>query len=477
MTCGDKFNHCQQSLGGGTPADMSVESKQQCPTCGGFLRADGGCTKCEQASTDQNQVFLTYEKDGYNGEQVEAVFETESMAIDHIIKKHFGSNSFYKGLSREELERDAREYIDAITMTRPPRPQKIAESGRPPEGIQVRYPDKGDLAADLHYKLGGNGWGIVDPDIDYGQYSGDDQIARLENDVVELIYQKIDEAVYGPDAVDTCYLDDDEIVQLPSREGDFPEYFVAEFSKRTRGLSPQQVAIAVYDMAGKHGEAEFERGKQQPPEISPPKWKTPSWWRTKLDETVTDEQIEAWRQETEECNAHNKAEAARRDGYREQAREILTAIYGHHSRQLKYFDREKPARPPILNFKYDVEHKVRDLREKAAKKAAAKKKELENNKKTQEAISWLAERGLTLDNDFSLETAIARANDIASDEEIERRMASGGPFEFDGNSECSAECDGWDGVSKRCNCGNRRVSWVEGWDHSFKDPYVYAEAN
>jgi hypothetical protein len=32
------------------------------------------------------------------------------------------------------------------------------------------------------------------------------------------------------------------------------------------------------------------------------------------------------------------------------------------------------------------------------------------------------------------------------------------------------DCDGWDGVSRRCSCGNRRVYWI--WDKSV----LYAEA-
>jgi len=41
-------------------------------------------------------------------------------------------------------------------------------------------------------------------------------------------------------------------------------------------------------------------------------------------------------------------------------------------------------------------------------------------------------------------------------------------YEFDGMN-CD-DCDGWDGVSRRCSCGNRRVYWI--WDKSV----LYAEA-
>lgn len=37
------------------------------------------------------------------------------------------------------------------------------------------------------------------------------------------------------------------------------------------------------------------------------------------------------------------------------------------------------------------------------------------------------------------------------------------------------DCGGWDGVSRRCDCGNRRVYWATGQYASGKF-YAYAEA-
>lgn len=64
----------------------------------------------------------------------------------------------------------------------------------------------------------------------------------------------------------------------------------------------------------------------------------------------------------------------------------------------------------------------------------------------------------------------------------EKRAADPGPYDFDGNNcddiiddDCNdgIPCDGWDGESHRCNCGNRRVSWVL----SDCKTYIYAEAH
>lgn len=64
---------------------------------------------------------------------------------------------------------------------------------------------------------------------------------------------------------------------------------------------------------------------------------------------------------------------------------------------------------------------------------------------------------------------------------VEKKLKeSDGPFEFEGwncdnlDSDWNGgvPCTGWDGRDRRCNCGNRRVSWVLSDDNT----YVYAEA-
>jgi len=47
----------------------------------------------------------------------------------------------------------------------------------------------------------------------------------------------------------------------------------------------------------------------------------------------------------------------------------------------------------------------------------------------------------------------------------EKYARENGPIEFDGmncnhyKEEDEVECGGWDGEDRRCECGNRRVSW------------------
>lgn len=105
-------------------------------------------------------------------------------------------------------------------------------------------------------------------------------------------------------------------------------------------------------------------------------------------------------------------------------------------------------------------------------RAEADRKEAEQRDK---AIAFLLARGKTLGADFSSANAVAVANQLAFEEEVARLMAEGGPFDFAGKN-CD-ECPGWDGDSHRCDCGNRRVSWVASDWHSFEDPDVRAEAH
>lgn len=42
---------------------------------------------------------------------------------------------------------------------------------------------------------------------------------------------------------------------------------------------------------------------------------------------------------------------------------------------------------------------------------------------------------------------------------LEKMPPDGGFIDFYGKN-CEDPCQGWDGMSRRCECGNRRVSWT-----------------
>ena len=61
--------------------------------------------------------------------------------------------------------------------------------------------------------------------------------------------------------------------------------------------------------------------------------------------------------------------------------------------------------------------------------------------------------------DFQAETAVAAANELTRTMLLAEAMPKAGEFvSFGGDDYCSG-CDGWDGESHRCQCGNRRVYW------------------
>jgi hypothetical protein len=57
------------------------------------------------------KVYIVYEKDGYEGEQVDKVFANEADAQDHVIANTFGLNMAYADMERHELEEEALKHI------------------------------------------------------------------------------------------------------------------------------------------------------------------------------------------------------------------------------------------------------------------------------------------------------------------------------------------------------------------------------
>lgn len=94
------------------------------------------------------------------------------------------------------------------------------------------------------------------------------------------------------------------------------------------------------------------------------------------------------------------------------------------------------------------------------------------------AIAYLLARGQSYGQDFIAETAAQKALQIAASEKIAALRKAEPWREFNG-ANCddydeTRGCKGWDGESRRCQCGNRRVAWeIEG---TFETPHVYGEA-
>jgi hypothetical protein len=125
--------------------------------------------------------------------------------------------------------------------------------------------------------------------------------------------------------------------------------------------------------------------------------------------------------------------------------------------------------------------KERIAKEKADKEAQVEKIkqiEAEKNNLANEAIAYCIANGRIFGQDgFTIDTAISIANDIAYIKEKAKREAEigDGYISFDGQN-CEDECAGWNPKDRRCECGNRRVSWTDGYYSDFRDMSIYAEA-
>jgi hypothetical protein len=133
------------------------------------------------------------------------------------------------------------------------------------------------------------------------------------------------------------------------------------------------------------------------------------------------------------------------------------------------------------NTKSTYEMRERVAKEKADKEAQVEKIkqiEAEKNNLANEAIAYCIANGRIFGQDgFTIDTAISIANDIAYIKEKAKREAEigDGYISFDGQN-CEDECAGWNPKDRRCECGNRRVSWTDGYYSDFRDMSIYAEA-
>src|SRR3990167_6888483 len=103
--------------------------------------------------------------------------------------------------------------------------------------------------------------------------------------------------------------------------------------------------------------------------------------------------------------------------------------------------------------------------------------EQERNALRDRAIAYLLERCKVYGVEFVAEDAEAMALRLVGEERILGLRKAEPWHEFNGfncNDFGDRDCKGWDGESRRCQCGNRRVSWeIEG---TFENPRVYCEA-
>jgi hypothetical protein len=152
-----------------------------------------------------------------------------------------------------------------------------------------------------------------------------------------------------------------------------------------------------------------------------------------------------------------------------------------HKSPNEAYERVANATRSLYNTKSTYEMRERIVKEKADKEAQAEKLkqiEAEKNNLANEAIAYCIANGRIFGQDgFTIDTAISIANDIAFIKEKSKREAKigDGYIGFSGQN-CDDPCDGWNPQDRRCQCGNRRVSWTDGYYSDFRNMEIYAEA-
>ena len=152
-----------------------------------------------------------------------------------------------------------------------------------------------------------------------------------------------------------------------------------------------------------------------------------------------------------------------------------------HKSPNEAYQRVADATRSAYNTKSTYEMRERIAKEKADKEAQVEKIkqiEAEKNNLANEAIAYCIANGRIFGQDgFTIDTAISIANDIAYIKEKAKREAEigDGYISFDGQN-CEDECAGWNPKDRRCECGNRRVSWTDGYYSDFRNMSIYAEA-
>lgn len=195
--------------------------------------------------------------------------------------------------------------------------------------------------------------------------------------------------------------------------------------------------------------------------------------------SITDEMLADWEKENKECEEYNEKLIL---GATEAKKRILSDavfIWGENSNPVRYL-RKIPIYTPSLTFFDSVKSKVLKAQETEKEKQSIfeSRQKLINLKG--KAVEYLLSKGKIININFTLENVLSIANTIAHEEEVLRRqreLSESNTFvDFNGSDNCE-NCKGWDGSSRRCQCGNRRVYWTSDDNADFfLNPHIYAEA-
>lgn len=208
-------------------------------------------------------------------------------------------------------------------------------------------------------------------------------------------------------------------------------------------------------------------------------WKYPDIKVPKTFLEITDEMLFAWEKDNKICEEYNESLRLQLSELKDKMIIDATYIWGERSNVVKYLSKQQIHVPQLTYFD-SIKKGVLKAREEQKQKLLNIESQKELVELQGKAIKYLTEKGKIINVDFKVDDVINIANCIAFEEAIvneqKKLTESQSYINFNGSDYCE-NCKGWDGVSRRCQCGNRRVGWVSfGNIDFFLNPYIYGEA-
>ena len=191
---------------------------------------------------------------------------------------------------------------------------------------------------------------------------------------------------------------------------------------------------------------------------------------------VPAETMKAWEDQDKQLQAEvNKYNAEERKQFEEAKKNLIAAmkkasgswVTHSYKNQIKYVEEKIGYKSKPYPYRFDA---LKVTADKYKAVLAKEQDELKKSSKVSAAVKYCIEAGLKIEEDFTLQNAIATANETAREKAIEEASSNG---EVDHS--CCNECSSWDPNEPRCSCGNRRMYWED--DGDFTNMTVYPCAN
>lgn len=192
---------------------------------------------------------------------------------------------------------------------------------------------------------------------------------------------------------------------------------------------------------------------------------------------ITDQQITEIENEIKAVDNYNTSVQAYNNDLIKLAKDILFQL--NNANLIKYLNKEaNTERPDYTWWHYNpcnqnIKELVKAAKQRIAWRENVKKQEEASKNIINEAIKYCFDNNKKIGEDFTVDNCIDIANEIAYEKAKQELMQNNEYIDFNGQN-CDGPCKGWDMIERRCECGNRRVSFC--CEGGFKRPIVYGEA-